>query len=189
MRISLPLPPSYTPFAALGVRRNISICPQPTHIDSAVDPGTDKTWASCPDNSPEDVDDAVQSSQRAFTAYSKVNPRTRAQWLLKWHELILANRDDIATLITYETGKPLAESQGEITYATGFTWYARTGSDDFSSLNSSPSSSLIQFSNIPIGGLLAKQSVSKVRHFPLPSNLQLISLPLSTTTSLIPLRP
>ncbi|KAL9114350.1 MAG: hypothetical protein Q9227_001772 [Pyrenula ochraceoflavens] len=88
-----------------------------------LDPGTDRPWASCPDNAPEDVDAAVQSSYKAFQSYSKTNPRVRAQWLLKWHELILDARDDIAQIVTYETGKPLAEAQGELTYATGFTWW------------------------------------------------------------------
>lgn len=43
--------------------------------------------------------------------------------MLKWHELITAARDDIAQIVTYETGKPLAEAQGELTYALGFTWW------------------------------------------------------------------
>lgn len=33
------------------------------------------------------------------------------------------NRDDIATILTHETGKPLNEAYGEIDYATGFTWW------------------------------------------------------------------
>jgi len=40
---------------------------------------------------------------------------------LKWDALIRENRDDIAKIVTYETGKPLAESQGELDYALGFT--------------------------------------------------------------------
>lgn len=66
---------------------------------------------------------AVQSAHAAFNIYKKVNPRTRAQWLLKWDQLIRENRDDIANIVTYETGKPLAESQGELEYALGFTWW------------------------------------------------------------------
>jgi succinate-semialdehyde dehydrogenase len=43
--------------------------------------------------------------------------------LLKWDQLIRINRDDIATILTYETGKPISEAYGEIDYATGFTWW------------------------------------------------------------------
>ncbi|KAL2426102.1 Glutarate-semialdehyde dehydrogenase [Exophiala dermatitidis] len=88
-----------------------------------VDPGTDKAWASCPDNGAEDVDAAIQSSQRAFKEYSILNPRKRAQLLLKWHELITAAKDDLAKILTYETGKPLAEAYGELDYSLGFTWW------------------------------------------------------------------
>jgi len=88
-----------------------------------VDPGTGKIWATAPDNGPEDVDKTVEAAHAAFESYRKVNPRTRAQWLLKWDALIRENRDDIAKIVTYETGKPLAESQGELDYALGFTWW------------------------------------------------------------------
>jgi len=43
--------------------------------------------------------------------------------MLKWDQLIRENRDDIVQIVTYETGKPLFESQGEIDYALGFTWW------------------------------------------------------------------
>lgn len=88
-----------------------------------IDPGSDKPFASCPDNAPEDVDAAIQSSYKAFQEYGKVNPRKRAQLLLKWHELITAAKDDIAKILTYETGKPLAEAYGELDYSLGFTWW------------------------------------------------------------------
>jgi succinate-semialdehyde dehydrogenase/glutarate-semialdehyde dehydrogenase len=88
-----------------------------------IDPGSDTAFASCPDNGPDDVDAAMQSSHRAFATYSKVNPRKRAQLLLEWHRLIVEARDDLAKILTYETGKPLAESYGELDYSTGFTWW------------------------------------------------------------------
>ena len=43
--------------------------------------------------------------------------------MLKWHTLIDENKDDLAQVITHETGKPIAEAYGEITYAQGFTWF------------------------------------------------------------------
>ncbi|UKZ81713.1 hypothetical protein TrVFT333_009485 [Trichoderma virens FT-333] len=88
-----------------------------------IDPGSGKSWASCPDCREEDVDAAVQSSHRAFQSYSKWTPRQRAQTLLKWHQEIIAARDDLAKILVHETGKPLAEAYGEIDYATTFTWW------------------------------------------------------------------
>ncbi|KAM5348241.1 hypothetical protein ACJ41O_008065 [Fusarium nematophilum] len=88
-----------------------------------LDPGSRTKWASCPDSGPEDVDAAITSSQRAFLEYSKLTPRKRAQLLLAWHRLIENARDDLAKMLTYETGKPLSESYGEIEYSLGFTWW------------------------------------------------------------------
>lgn len=88
-----------------------------------VDPGNGKVWATAPDMGPDDVDGAVKAAYSAFQDYKKVNPRQRAQWLLRWDQLIRENRDDLAQLITYECGKPLFEAQGELDYALGFTWW------------------------------------------------------------------
>ncbi|KAG8415415.1 hypothetical protein J3458_009263 [Metarhizium acridum] len=88
-----------------------------------IDPGTGKPWISCPDCSSEDVDAAVQSSHRAFQEYSKWTPRKRAQTISKWHQLIVEARQDLATILVHETGKPLSEAYGEVDYATGFTWW------------------------------------------------------------------
>lgn len=88
-----------------------------------VDPGSDQVWASCPDNSEEDVEAVIQSSYRAFQEYSTLNPKKRAQLLMAWYYLCQGARDDLAILLTHETGKPLAESYGEIDYSLGFLWW------------------------------------------------------------------
>lgn len=80
-------------------------------------------FASCPTNDASDVPDAVEAAHEAFKTFGKVIPRTRAKLLLAWNDLITANADDLATIITYETGKPLAEAHGELAYALGFTWW------------------------------------------------------------------
>ncbi|KAH7016676.1 aldehyde dehydrogenase domain-containing protein [Ilyonectria destructans] len=87
------------------------------------DPGTAKVFTSCADFDTTDVDAVVQSSAEAFAEFRKENPRSRARKLLEWDRLIRENRDDIAHVLTYETGKPLAEAQGELDYALGFTWW------------------------------------------------------------------
>lgn len=89
----------------------------------SIDPGSGKVFASCPTNEVEDVDEFVTSSQAAFLQYRHVNPRQRAKMLLEWHRLITNAREDIAKLVTYETGKPLTEARGEIDYALGFAWW------------------------------------------------------------------
>ncbi|KAK5197622.1 hypothetical protein LTR16_006565, partial [Cryomyces antarcticus] len=65
-----------------------------------VDPGSGKVWASCPDMDASDVDEAVKAAHASFLTYRKVNPRVRAQRLLKWDQLIREHRDDIAKIVT-----------------------------------------------------------------------------------------
>src|SRR5207344_1060092 len=51
--------------------------------------------------------------------------RERAAILRKWHDLMMANQEDLALLMTTEQGKPLTESRGEIEYAASFIeWFA-----------------------------------------------------------------
>ncbi|KAF2677237.1 aldehyde dehydrogenase [Lentithecium fluviatile CBS 122367] len=88
-----------------------------------VDPGTDKAWIECPINDASDVDEAVKSSHQCFEKYRNISPRARAQMLFKWDSLIRENKEDIATILVYETGKPRSEAYGEIDYSTGFTWW------------------------------------------------------------------
>jgi acyl-CoA reductase-like NAD-dependent aldehyde dehydrogenase len=87
------------------------------------DPGTGETFTSCPDFDESDIEAVVRSSQEAFQHFRKENPRSRAKKLLAWDHLIRQNRDDLALVLTYEAGKPLAEAYAEIEYALGFTWW------------------------------------------------------------------
>jgi succinate-semialdehyde dehydrogenase/glutarate-semialdehyde dehydrogenase len=90
---------------------------------TSLDPGTGNNWASVPDNHANDVDAAVLAAHKAFLSYSKVSPRLRSQYLHKWGTLIQEHRDDLANIITYETGKPIAESLGELDYAQNSAWW------------------------------------------------------------------
>lgn len=49
----------------------------------------------------------------------------RGKLLRRWFDLIIANREDLAAIMTAECGKPMAESLGEISYAASFVeWFA-----------------------------------------------------------------
>ncbi|KAI0011651.1 aldehyde dehydrogenase [Xylariaceae sp. FL0662B] len=90
-----------------------------------IDPGSNQEFATCPDMAVEDVDDAVQAAHEAFKVYRTYTPRARAHLLSRFDALIREHKDELATILVYETGKPLAEAHGEIEYATSFTrWFA-----------------------------------------------------------------
>lgn len=67
---------------------------------------------------------AIAAAQRAFATWSKTTGKERAAILRKWYDLVMANQEDLARLMTLEQGKPLAESKGEVAYAASFLeWF------------------------------------------------------------------
>ena len=71
---------------------------------------------------------AIDAAAVAFPAWAARTAKDRATLLRRWHDLMLANVDDLAVLMTAEQGKPLAESRGEIAYAAAFIeWFAEEG--------------------------------------------------------------
>ncbi len=71
---------------------------------------------------------AIEAAARAFPAWAARTAKDRGGILRRWSDLMLANQDDLAALMTAEQGKPLAESKGEIAYAASFLeWFGEEG--------------------------------------------------------------
>ena len=71
---------------------------------------------------------AIEAADRALPAWRAKTGKERAAILRKWFDLMLANQDDLALIMTTEQGKPLAEAKGEIAYAASFIeWFAEEG--------------------------------------------------------------
>ena len=71
---------------------------------------------------------AIEAAYAAMPAWSKKTAGERARLMRRWFDLMLANVDDLAVIMTAEQGKPLAESKGEIAYAASFIeWFAEEG--------------------------------------------------------------
>jgi len=67
---------------------------------------------------------AIEAANRAFPAWSRKTAKERAAVLRRWFELVTANQEDLARLMTIEQGKPLSESRGEVGYAASFLeWF------------------------------------------------------------------
>ena len=74
---------------------------------------------------PQDLAAAVISSQNAFNHWRQITAKERSKILRCWYDLIVANADDLALILTLEQGKPLAEAKGEILYGASYLeWYA-----------------------------------------------------------------
>lgn len=71
---------------------------------------------------------AIEGAQAALPSWRAKTAKERAVILRRWYELIMANQEDLAIIMTAEQGKPLAESRGEISYAASFIeWFAEEG--------------------------------------------------------------
>ncbi len=71
---------------------------------------------------------AIEAAERAWPAWRAKTAKERAGILRKWFDLMMANQEDLAVLMTLEQGKPLAESRGEIAYGASFVeWFAEEG--------------------------------------------------------------
>jgi succinate-semialdehyde dehydrogenase/glutarate-semialdehyde dehydrogenase len=78
-----------------------------------------------PNLSPADAEQAIAAAHAAFPTWARKTGKERAQVMRKWFDLIIANTDDLAALMTAEQGKPLAEAKGEVMYGASFIeWFA-----------------------------------------------------------------
>jgi succinate-semialdehyde dehydrogenase/glutarate-semialdehyde dehydrogenase len=87
-------------------------------------PGTGETLARVPRMGAAETRRAIEAAHRAQGEWARRPAAERASILRSLRDLMLANRDDLALLLTLEQGKPLAESQAEIAYAASFwEWF------------------------------------------------------------------
>lgn len=91
-------------------------------------PATGATICTVPRMGADETRRAIEAARVAQVAWRGKTARERSAVLRKWHELMLANADDLALLMTTEQGKPLAEARGEVVYAASFLeWFAEEG--------------------------------------------------------------
>lgn len=88
-------------------------------------PATGETLAEVPSAAAEETNAAIAAAARALPAWRGKLAKERAQVLRRWSELMLEHRDALASLLSREQGKPLAEAKGEVAYAASFLeWFA-----------------------------------------------------------------
>jgi succinate-semialdehyde dehydrogenase/glutarate-semialdehyde dehydrogenase len=87
-------------------------------------PATGEVIATVPRMGAAETRGAIEAASGAFASWKKTTAKARAVVLRRWFELMMQHQDDLATLMTLEQGKPLAESRGEVGYAAGFLeWF------------------------------------------------------------------
>jgi succinate-semialdehyde dehydrogenase / glutarate-semialdehyde dehydrogenase len=84
------------------------------------DPATGATLAQVPTMGASEAQACVDAANAAFPAWAALTAKERSMILRAWFDLIMANQEDLAQILTAEQGKPLAEARGEIAYAASF---------------------------------------------------------------------
>jgi len=88
-------------------------------------PADGSVLGSVPDMGASETKRAIDAANAALPAWRALPAKERSKILRKWYDLIMANADDLALLLTTEQGKPLAEAKGEIAYGASFVeWFA-----------------------------------------------------------------
>lgn len=88
-------------------------------------PANDELLSELPRFGESETANAIAVAHQAFLSWRQTTAKHRSEILQRWYQLMLQHRDDLATLITLEQGKPLAEAKVEIDYAASFLqWFA-----------------------------------------------------------------
>jgi succinate-semialdehyde dehydrogenase/glutarate-semialdehyde dehydrogenase len=88
------------------------------------DPATGAVIGTVPRLGAAETRDAIDAAARAFPGWRRQTAKARAAIMRRWFELVLANQEDLARLMTMEQGKPLVESRAEVVYGASFLeWF------------------------------------------------------------------
>ncbi len=95
---------------------------------AVTDPATGEEIAKVADLGAEETRAAIDAASAAFPAWAAKTAKERGAILERWFDLITAETESLAQLMTAEQGKPLAEARGEVTYGASFVdWFAEEG--------------------------------------------------------------
>ena len=106
-----------------------------------IDPATENVITSVASASIDDATAAIDAASDAFPGWAARKPRERGEILRKAYELIMAQAERLARLITLENGKALPDSRGEVAYAAEFfRWFAEEAVRNIGQVYNAPSS-------------------------------------------------
>jgi len=98
------------------------------HTFDVVNPATGKVIASLPDLKVVDCTKAIMDADKAWKSWKNTTVLERCNIVRKWYDLIQHYKDDLAEIMTLESGKPLSESRVEVDYGSSFVeWFSEEG--------------------------------------------------------------
>ncbi|HLR52899.1 MAG TPA: NAD-dependent succinate-semialdehyde dehydrogenase [Candidatus Avamphibacillus sp.] len=95
---------------------------------TVINPANEEEVGTVPVGGKKETTEAIDAAHKAFQTWSKTTAYERADYLHKFYQLMLDNKEDLAQTMTVEMGKPINESRGEVEYAASFIkWFAEEG--------------------------------------------------------------
>ncbi len=89
---------------------------------------TKEVICTLPEMGAKETNMAIDAANQAWPSWRSMTAKERAGVLKNWFDLVMKNLEDLATLMTLEQGKPLAEARGEVGYGASFIeWFAEEG--------------------------------------------------------------
>ncbi|HXK53936.1 MAG TPA: NADP-dependent succinate-semialdehyde dehydrogenase [Hyphomicrobiales bacterium] len=97
-------------------------------VIEVTNPANGAVIGTVPDMGSGETARAISAADAALPAWRAKTAKERAAILRRWFDLMMANQEELARLMTLEQGKPLAEARGEIAYGASFVeWFAEEG--------------------------------------------------------------
>lgn len=108
---------------------------------------------SIPDMDVSDTQKAIEAAAEAFQSWKLTTAKERSHLLRQWYNLLVENQQNLAQIITAESGKPLTEALGEVNYGNSFVeWFSEQARNVRGEILQSPNSSKKLFvEHHPIG--------------------------------------
>ena len=102
--------------------------PAGAQTTTVINPATGEVIGHVPRMGRDAAAQAINDANASWKAWRNKTAKERSAILRKWFDLMVANADDLALILTSEQGKPLAEAKGEILYSASFIeWFAEEG--------------------------------------------------------------
>ncbi|SHO56838.1 NAD-dependent succinate-semialdehyde dehydrogenase [Vibrio quintilis] len=108
---------------------------------AVLNPATDEILTYIPSVPVAEINVLIEKSKQAQLIWQEKTAAERCAILRKWYDLVIANSDDLARIMTLEQGKPLAEAKGEVLYGASFIqWFAEEGKRTYGETIPTPAS-------------------------------------------------
>ena len=95
---------------------------------SVLNPASGEVLGKIPNMGTSETKRAIYAAKNAWRGWREKTARERGAIMRRWYDLVLLHKDDLATIMTLEQGRPFNDAKNEVTYAATFIdWYAEEG--------------------------------------------------------------